>query len=276
MLLEIDDLHLTVEMPDGPRHILRGVSLAVARGETVGLVGESGSGKSTTARAALQLLPQHCRTTGRISVCNIDVTGNPGGVHDVRANRAGMIFQDPRSALNPVRRIGDSATERLRLVHGLSASEARARILDLFTEVGLRDPVELLHCYPHQLSGGMLQRVVIAAALSTGPELLLADEATSALDVTTQAEVLAVLRRLRRERELGVLFITHDLLLAAAYCDRVYVMRDGRVVDEQPAGSLFEDPQHPYTRSLAEATPQLPSRDRTAEAAPEPVRGAQR
>jgi ABC-type dipeptide/oligopeptide/nickel transport system ATPase component len=276
MLLEIEDLHLTVEMPDGPRHILRGVSLAVARGETVGLVGESGSGKSTTARAALQLVPQKARTTGRISVCDIDVTGSSRGVHDVRARRAGMIFQDPRSALNPVRRIGDSATERLRLVHGMSASEARARILDLFTEVGLRDPAELLRCYPHQLSGGMLQRVVIAAALSTGPELLLADEATSALDVTTQAEVLAVLRRLRRERELGVLFITHDLLLAAAYCDRVYVMRDGRVVDEQPAGSIFENPQHPYTRSLAEATPQLPSRDRTAEAAPEPVKGAQR
>lgn len=274
MLLEIDDLHLTVEMPDGPRHILRGVSLAVAKGETVGLVGESGSGKSTTARAALQLLPRGAHTTGRISVCDMEVTTDSKQVHDVRANRAGMIFQDPRSALNPVRRIGDSATERLRLVHGLSASEARARILDLFVEVGLRDPEELLRCYPHQLSGGMLQRVVIAAALSTDPELLLADEATSALDVTTQAEVLAVLRRLRRERELGVLFITHDLLLAAAYCDRVYVMRNGQVVDEQPAASLFEDPQHDYTRSLAEATPQLPSRERSA-AVPEPVRGAQ-
>ncbi|MBE1878555.1 ABC transporter ATP-binding protein [Myceligenerans pegani] len=284
-LLDIDNLRLTVETHDGPRDILRGVTLSVARGETVGLVGESGCGKSTTARAALQLLPKRAHTTGRITVCGTDVTGEDGTdaaqVHDVRAHRAGMIFQDPRSALNPVRRIGDSATERLRLVHGLPAAQARDRIVALFTEVGLRDPDRLLRCYPHQLSGGMLQRVVIAAALSTGPELLLADEATSALDVTTQAEVLAVLRRLRRERELGVLFITHDLLLAAAYCDRVYVMQDGHVVDEQPAASLFDDPQHPYTRHLAEATPRLPERNTPERHSPvpastQPIKGARR
>ncbi|WP_053170782.1 ABC transporter ATP-binding protein [Streptomyces sp. SBT349] len=276
MLLDIHDLHLTVPRAEGPRHILRGVSLTVAQGETVGLVGESGCGKSTTARAVLRLLPDRAETSGTITVQGIETTGDGDGVHEVRTRRAGMIFQDPRSSLNPVRRIGDSATERLVHVHGVPKREARARIIELFAEVGLRDPADLLRCYPHQLSGGMLQRVVIASALSTDPELLLADEATSALDVTTQAEVLAVLRRLRRERELGVLFITHDLLLAAAYCDRVYVMREGAVVDEQPARSLFEDPEHPYTQALARATPRLPGRDAPRADGARPAKGALR
>jgi ABC-type dipeptide/oligopeptide/nickel transport system ATPase component len=172
-----------------------------------------------------------------------------------------MIFQDPRSSLNPVRRIGDSATERLVHVHGVPKAEATRRLVDLMAEVGLRAPENLLRRYPHQLSGGMLQRVVIAAALSTDPKVLLADEATSALDVTTQAEVLALLRRLRRERELAVLFITHDLLLAGAFCDRVYVMKDGSIVDEQPGKTVFVDPANPYTKALADATPRLPERE---------------
>ncbi|WP_426245023.1 ABC transporter ATP-binding protein [Nocardioides sp. LHG3406-4] len=261
MLLTIRDLSLTVPTASGPRQILRDVSLHVATGETVGLVGESGSGKSTTARAALQLVPDGSETSGAITVCGVEVSDeNPANIRDVRTHKAAMIFQDPRSALNPVRRIGDSATERLVHVHGVPKAEARRRLVELFAEVGLREPEKLLRQYPHQLSGGMLQRVVIASALSTDPDLLLADEATSALDVTTQAEVLAVLRRLRREREMGVLFITHDLLLAAAYCDRVYVMKDGSVVDEQPAETVFVNPTNPYTRALADATPRLPGR----------------
>ena len=259
MLLNIRDLDLTVPTANGPRQILRGVALKVDTGETVGLVGESGSGKSTTARAALRLTPDGSEHSGTVTVCGIDVSGDdPAAVREVRKNHAAMIFQDPRSSLNPVRRIGDSATERLVQVHGVPKREARARLVRLFAEVGLRDPEKLLRKYPHQLSGGMLQRVVIASALSTDPELLLADEATSALDVTTQAEVLAVLRRLRREREMGVLFITHDLILAAAYCDRVYVMKDGSVVDEQPGDSVFVNPANPYTKALADATPRLP------------------
>lgn len=259
MLLTIRDLSLTVPTADAPRQILRNVSLHVATGETVGLVGESGSGKSTTARAALQLVPDGSQTCGAITVCGVEVTnGNPANVQEVRTHRAAMIFQDPRSALNPVRRVGDSATERLVHVHGLPVAEARKRLVELFLEVGLREPEKLMRRYPHQLSGGMLQRVVIASALSTNPSLLLADEATSALDVTTQAEVLALLRRLRREREMGVLFITHDLLLAAAYCDRVYVMQGGTVVDEQPADTVFVNPTNPYTRALSDATPRLP------------------
>jgi peptide/nickel transport system ATP-binding protein len=259
-LLDIEGLDLAVPTPDGHRTILRGVSLHVGSGETVGLVGESGSGKSTTARAALRLLPDGARLGGRITVCGHDAS-DPAAVHALRTGPAAMIFQDARAALNPVRRIGDSAAERLVHVHGVPRRAAREKVLALFAEVGLSDGDQLLRRYPHQLSGGMLQRVLIAAALSTGPQLLLADEPTSALDVTTQAEVLALLRRLRRERGTGVLFITHDLHLAAAYCDRVYVMKDGAVVEEQPAGDIFTRPRHPYTQALVAVAPHLPDRD---------------
>lgn len=261
MLLKIEDLSLSVPVPTGTRRLLDRVSIQVAEGETIGLVGESGSGKSTTARAALALTPDDAHTNGSVVVGGVDVlSAAPAAVSEVRKNIAAMIFQDPRAALNPVRRIGDTATERLVRVHGVTQREATRRIVDLFVEVGLPDPARILRNYPHELSGGMLQRVSVAAALSTNPRLLLADEATSALDVTTQAEVLALIRRMRQERGLGVLFITHDLLLAAAYCDRVYVMRDGRVVDEQPGPALFDSPENEYTRSLAAATPRLPER----------------
>ena len=258
MLLDIEDLTLRVPSTE----ILRGISLQVDTGETVGLVGESGSGKSTTARAALRLFPDDATTTGTVTVCGSEIlSAAPTEVQRIRANDAAMIFQAPRTALNPVRRIGDSATERLVQVHGQSKKVASAKIVELFAEVGLRDPERLLRLYPHQLSGGMLQRVVIAAALSINPKLVLADEATSALDVTTQAEVLALLKRLRAERDLGVLFITHDLHLAAAYCDRVYVMRDGLIVDHQPGTTIFENPANEYTRALADAVPKLPERE---------------
>lgn len=261
MLLSVRDLNVTVSMPTGPRQILREVSLDVDTGETVGLVGESGSGKSTTARAVLGLTPAGAQTSGALTVCGVDsAPDEPVGIQEIRTHHAAMIFQDPRSALNPVRRIGDSATERLVHVHGVSRADAAHRLVDLMAEVGLRDPATLLRKYPHQLSGGMLQRVVIASALSTNPQLLLADEATSALDVTTQAEVLALLRRLRRERDMAVLFITHDLLLAGAFCDRVYVMKDGSIVDEQPGKTVFVNPANPYTKALADATPRLPER----------------
>jgi len=258
MLLDIENLSLAVPSTE----ILRGISLQVDTGETVGLVGESGSGKSTTARAALRLFPDEAVASGRVSVGGVDVlAAGDAEVRRIRASEAAMIFQSPRTALNPVRRIGDSATERLVQVHGVDRKSARAKLTTLFDEVGLRDPAGLMRRYPHQLSGGMLQRVLIAAALSINPKLLLADEATSALDVTTQAEVLALLRRLRAERDLGVLFITHDLHLAAAYCDRVYVMKDGEIVDHQPGPTIFADPRNDYTRALAAAVPKLPERE---------------
>ena len=265
MLLDINNLSLSVPTTEGERTLLHNVSLHVSEGETVGLVGESGSGKSTSARTAIALTPDEAATSGSVLVDGTEMLGaSAHTIREIRKHTAAMIFQDPRAALNPVRRIHDSATERLTRVHGKSKAEALKILTGLFEEVGLPDPQRILRNYPHELSGGMLQRVAIAASLSTNPKLVLADESTSALDVTTQAEVLALLQRLRKERSLGVLFITHDLLLAAAYCDRVYVMKDGMVVDEQPGYALFENPQNEYTASLAAATPRLPARQHLA------------
>ncbi|MFE5325197.1 ABC transporter ATP-binding protein [Embleya sp. NPDC056575] len=257
-LLDIEDL--TVELPGvgARRPVLDAVRLRVDRGEVVGLVGESGSGKSTAAKAVLRMLPRDARIRGRVDVAGRDVlTLDTGDLRELRARRVAMVHQDPRSSLNPVRRIGDFLTERLIHTLGRPKAQAYAEALRLLEAVGIVRPAERLRQFPHELSGGMLQRVVIAAALAGDPELLLADEATSALDVTTQAEILAILREHRARRGLGLLFITHDLHLAAAYCDRVYVMYAGRVVEERPAEQLFEDPRHPYTAGLLACTPEL-------------------
>ncbi|MFG2218491.1 ABC transporter ATP-binding protein [Streptomyces sp. NPDC087769] len=255
MLLDIENL--TLELPGTARPVLNGVSLRVAGGEVVGLVGESGSGKSTTARAALRTLPDRTVVSGSVRVDGTDVLALTGdALRRHRARTVAMVHQDPRSALNPVRRIGDFLVERLTGT-GLDKKAARTRAVELLDTVGLSDPERRFRQHPHELSGGMLQRVVIAGALAAEPRLLLADEATSALDVTTQAEILALLRTLRADRSLGLLFITHDLQLAAAYCDRVYVMYAGRVVEEQPAGGLFDRPRHPYTKGLLACSPTL-------------------
>ncbi|GAA1759408.1 ABC transporter ATP-binding protein [Agromyces humatus] len=253
-LLEISDLSLRY----GDAKILNRVNLAVAAGETVGLVGESGSGKSSTVRAALRLLPTSASLEGSVRIGGRDVLGvDERELRSIRADEVALIQQDPRGALNPVRRIGDSLTERLVRVHGERSVDAKRRGLELLEAVGISRPEHRFRQYPHELSGGMLQRVVIAAALTTRPKLLLADEATSALDVTTQAEVLAILRDQQQERGLGVLFITHDLHLAAAYCDRVYVMLRGEVVEELSGANLFAGASDPYTRLLLEAVPTI-------------------
>ncbi|MGW0812070.1 ABC transporter ATP-binding protein [Streptomyces viridiviolaceus] len=247
MLLTLD--HLTVRLPGTARPVLDDVTLRVAAGEVVGLVGESGSGKSTTAKAALGLLPGTATASGTVRVDEADVLALTG--EELRRHRArtvAMIHQDPRAALNPVRRIGDFLRER---------GADRDRAAELLGAVGLSDPERRLRQRPHELSGGMLQRVVIAGALAARPRLLLADEATSALDVTTQAEILALLRTLRAEQGAGLLFITHDLHLAAAYCDRVYVMYAGRIVEERTAKAFFAAPAHPYTRGLLDCSPTL-------------------
>ncbi|MBE1582988.1 ABC transporter ATP-binding protein [Nonomuraea angiospora] len=255
MLLSVEEL--TIEA-GGRRPILREVSLAVGKGEIVGLVGESGSGKSTLARAVLRLLPAGAAAAGRVLVSGEDVLAmDPGRLRDLRASQVSMIYQDPRASLNPVRRVGDFLTERMVHTLGRPKAEARARAVELLAAVGLRDPELRMRQYPHELSGGMLQRVVVAAALAADPALLLADEATSALDVTTQAETLALLREVQAERELGMLFITHDLHLAASFCDRVHVLYAGTVVESRPAKELFGDPRHPYTAGLLACTPEL-------------------
>ncbi|MCW2757060.1 MAG: Oligopeptide/dipeptide transporter ATP-binding protein [Nocardioidaceae bacterium] len=253
----LDIQGLSVALPHlANRPLLDEISLYVERGEAVGLVGESGSGKSVTARAVQGLLPPKARTGGRVLVDGVDVlTAGRDAVRTLRTTKVSMVFQDPRAGINPLRRIGDFLTESARLCRGMSADAATARALELLEAVGLPDPQRHLRQHPHELSGGMLQRVMIASALMNEPELLLCDEPTTALDVTTQAEIVAILGRLQREQQMGVLFITHDLDLASALCDRVYVMYAGRVVEHALAKELFAAPLHPYTAGLLASTP---------------------
>jgi peptide/nickel transport system ATP-binding protein len=256
-LLEVDRLTVRLPVEGSQRAVLREVSLDIRPGEAVGLVGESGSGKSMTARAVDRLLPDGAQTEGAIRFQGRDVAGLSG--RDLRRYRSqvAMIFQDPRAHTNPVRRIGDFMTEALRTNLGVPPAEAARRAVGMLAQVGIEDGERRLRQYPHQLSGGLLQRVMIAAALLTEPRLLLADEPTTALDVTTQAEVMAILDDLRRELHLGMLFITHDLELAAAICDRTAVMYAGQIVEVRGSALLHSDPLHPYTAALAGARPDI-------------------
>jgi peptide/nickel transport system ATP-binding protein len=254
-LLNIEDL--TLALPDGTE-LLQGITLHVDAGETIGLVGESGSGKSLTARTALGLFPDGAVLGGSVRVDGEEVIGSSeSAILEVRRHRAAMIFQDPRAGINPMRTIGDHMTETLRLCERKSTAEARARALELLSAVRLPRPDEHLGQFPHEFSGGMLQRVMIAGALTSAPKLLICDEPTTALDVTTQAGIIQVLAEQRAERGMGMLFITHDLNLAASICDRVYVMSKGRIEEQGEAVQVFRDPQHAYTRRLVEATPSI-------------------
>jgi len=258
-LLEVEELVVDLKVEGEMRTVLHGVSLAIAPGEAVGLVGESGSGKSMTARAVHRILPEGARVRGRIRFDGRDVLSLSGpALRRFRAEVA-MIFQDPRAHTNPVRRIGDFMTEALRTNGGVPRPEAEDRAVELLESVGISDGRRRLRQYPHELSGGLLQRVMIATALLTEPRLLLADEPTTALDVTTQAEVMAILDELRHELGLAMLFITHDLDLAAAVCDRTVVMYAGQVVEVRTSVLLHTDPLHPYTAALAGARPDVAS-----------------
>jgi oligopeptide/dipeptide ABC transporter ATP-binding protein len=267
-LLEIADLRVSFpgsRRPGGrPIEAVRGVSFAIGRGEIVGLVGESGSGKSLTALAILGLAPRNARVSGEIRL-------GPSGedllalgprqsrevLRRVRGGRVGMIFQEPASALNPVFTVGFQVAEAVRAHRPLSRRAALDEAESLLARVALPEPRRRLGDYPHQLSGGQRQRVMIAMALAAGPDLLLADEPTTALDVTVQAQILALLSRLRDELGLAVLLITHDFGVVAETCDRAVVMYGGEVVEEAPAGALFRAPAHPYTRALLASLPRL-------------------
>jgi oligopeptide/dipeptide ABC transporter ATP-binding protein len=254
-LLEVSGL--TVRLDGGT--VLRDIDLSIRPGEALGLVGESGSGKSMTAKAIARLLPASAQAEGAITFNGQNVAGF--SAPELRRYRAdvAIIFQDPRAHINPVRRIGDYMTETLR-AQGVPAAEALHRAAGMLDEVGIADGNRRLRQYPHELSGGMLQRVMIGAALLTSPRLLLADEPTTALDVTTQAEVMAILDGLRRSHGLALLFITHDLELAAAICDRTAVMYAGQIVEVRSSDRLHDDPLHPYTAALTAARPDV---DRT-------------
>ena len=257
-LLDVRSLAVELPVRRELRPVLADVSIAVDAGEMVGLVGESGSGKSMTARAIAGLLPPGARVSGEIGFDGRSLTElDRDAVRRLRVSDIAMVFQDPRAHINPVRRIGDYLCESLRINLHVGRRDATELACDLLQRVGLPDPTRRLSQYPYELSGGMLQRVMIAAALAVKPRLLLADEPTTALDVTVQAEILAILDQMRREDGLGMLFITHDLELAAAVCDRICVMYAGRIVEEQPAARLYARPRHPYTQALMQSRPQL-------------------
>jgi oligopeptide/dipeptide ABC transporter ATP-binding protein len=260
-LLEVDGLSVRLPVDDELRPVLVGIDLEIAPGEAVGLVGESGSGKSMTARAIARLLPEGARVEGSVRFDGQDVLAlRGGGLRDYRVRGVGMVFQDPRAHVNPVRRIGDFMVEALCTNLGVARAEAARRAVAALADVGIPDGERRLAQYPHELSGGLLQRVMIAAAMLSDPRLLLADEPTTALDVTTQSEVMAILDELRRERGLALLLITHDLDLAAAVCDRTCVLYAGRVMETQGSASLHAAPVHPYAAALLRARPPVDAR----------------
>ncbi|MFC7449359.1 ABC transporter ATP-binding protein [Rhodococcus daqingensis] len=256
-LVAVRDLNLTLDVAGQKRLVLRDVSLTIQRGEALALVGESGAGKSMTARTIARLLPDRATTTGSIHFEGREMLGLRG--EPLRRARSGMsvIFQDPRAYINPVRRIGDFLTEQLRTVAHVDRHEATRRAQKMLSEVGITDTARRMRQYPGDLSGGMLQRVMIASALLSDPKLILADEPTTALDVTTQSEVMAILDELRHDAGVALLFITHDLDLAAAVCDRTAVMYAGQIVEAQESTGLHHRPRHPYTAALAAARPDL-------------------
>jgi oligopeptide/dipeptide ABC transporter ATP-binding protein len=267
-LLELDGVTVSLPVQGEMRQVLQDVSFAIRPGEALGLVGESGSGKSMTARTIDKLLPDGAAVTGRVRFDGRDVMTLSGADLKRFRGEVAMIFQDPRAHTNPVRRIGDFMTEALRTNSGVGTQEASKRAIALLKSVGIEDGERRLRQYPHELSGGLLQRVMIASALLTQPRLLLADEPTTALDVTTQAEVLAILDGLRSKLHLAMLFITHNLELAAAICDRTVVMYAGQVVEVRESSKLHDQPLHPYTAALAAARPSIDATSRRLTAIP--------
>jgi oligopeptide/dipeptide ABC transporter ATP-binding protein len=270
-LLEVRDLRTYFAAKDGSTvRAVDGVSLRVGAGEILAVVGESGSGKTVTGMSIMRLLNPR---VVKVSSGSVQLRRREGGTIDVlsvsdaemrrvRGKEISMIFQDPLTSLNPVFTIGDQITEGITFHSGSSKTSARAQAADLLRQVGLGEAERLLGQYPHQLSGGMRQRVMIAIALSSDPQLLIADEPTTALDVTVQAQIVSLLQRLARERGMGVIFVTHDLALVAKMADRVCVMYAGEIVERGTAEAVFTDPLHPYTSMLAGCIPRGPNSGR--------------
>jgi oligopeptide/dipeptide ABC transporter ATP-binding protein len=256
-LLEVKGLQTGFPSAQGWLPVVDDVSFELARGEVLALVGESGSGKSMTAFSILRLVPKPGRViAGEVRLEGRDLTSlSVGEMRRVRGRRIAMIFQEPMTCLNPVVRVGEQVVEAIQLHEQVSRAEALERTRALFAEVGIPDPEARLRAFPHQLSGGLKQRVMIAMALSTRPEILIADEPTTALDVTVQAQILALLRQLQRDREMSILLITHDLGIVNELADRVAVLYAGRLVAAREA--LYADPLHPYTRGLLRSMPAL-------------------
>ena len=259
-LLTFDGLTVTFQGQGRTVEAVKNLSFAIRPGEVVALVGESGSGKSVSSQSVLRLLPTPPATypSGTILWGNEDILAmDPARLRRLRGGEIGMVFQEPMSALNPTWTVADQVAEALELHTNLTAAQRRARVLELFQAVGIPQAEKRLDAYPHELSGGLRQRVCICMALACNPRLLIADEPTTALDVTIQAQILDLLKRLQKERGMAVLFITHDLGVVAELADRVVVMRRGEKVEEGPVAEVFANPQHPYTRGLLACRPVL-------------------
>ncbi len=258
-LLEIDSLRTHFATVDGLVRAVDGVSLGIRDGETLGVVGESGCGKSITALSTMRLIERPGRIVGgeiRLDGRNL-LELSDEEMRDVRGNRISMIFQEPMTSLNPVYTCGDQISEAVSIHGGVPRGEARDRAIDMLAQVGIPDPKRRASEYPHQLSGGMRQRVMIAMALSTNPELLIADEPTTALDVTIQAQILELMKALRERNRMSIMLITHDLGVIAEMADDVAVMYAGKIVEQADVNTIYEHPHHPYTRGLLASIPRL-------------------
>lgn len=259
-LLEVRDLHVHFTTYGGVVKAVRGISFTVHRGEAVAIVGESGCGKSVTAQAIMGLIPS---PPGRVVAGRIQFAGREllrlpeREMQRVRGAEIGMIFQDPMTTLNPTMSIGDQVMEGLRKHQGLGRAEARARAIEMLGRVGIPRPQERFGAFPHQFSGGMRQRVMIAMALACNPKLLIADEPTTALDVTIQAQILELMKDLRAQLDTAIILITHDLGVVAGMADTVLVMYAGQVVEQGAVDAIFDHPRHPYTRGLLQSIPRL-------------------
>jgi peptide/nickel transport system ATP-binding protein len=268
-LVEVNDLHVRFVTREATVHAVNGVSFTAKRGEVLCILGESGSGKTVTLRTLLRLLPRAARIEGQVLVDGRDVLAMPAGeLRELRGGLAAMVFQEPMTALDPVYTIGQQIGETVRRHTGCDRRAARARALELLDLVRVPSAARRLDSYPHELSGGLRQRAMIAMALSCDPRLLLADEPTTALDATVQVQVLILLRRLQRELGMGMIFVTHDLGVASEIADTIAVMYAGRIVETGPVAQVLHAPLHPYTAGLLASTVHGQARDRDIDAIP--------
>ena len=257
-LLKIDDMSVRFATPRGDLKAVNNVSIELLKGESLGVVGESGSGKTVLSRATMGLLPSTATRTGTITYQGQDITALPKDeVRELWGTGMAMIFQDPMTALNPVRRVGSQLTESLTVRLGMNKKDAKEKAIELLKRVRIPDPEAMLRKFPYQLSGGMRQRIMIAIAVSCEPELLFADEPTTALDVTVQAQVLDLITELRKESNMAMILVTHDLGVVAGHTDKIAVMYAGDVVEYAPTRQLFSDMKMPYTEALLKSIPRL-------------------
>ena len=264
MLLHIQNLKTVIHNKDGRLVPVDGVDIEIPKGKTVGVVGESGCGKSMTAMSVMGLLPNTTYIEeGHIMLGDIDLTTlSPKELRKITGDKISIIFQEPMTSLNPVIQVGKQVREAILLHQNISKEEAKKKVIDIFQQVGIPEPEKRYHAYPHQLSGGLRQRVMIGMAMVCNPDLLIADEPTTALDVTIEAQILHLMRQLQKEKGTSILMITHNLGVVAELCDKVYVMYAGKVVESSDVYELFRSPLHPYTRGLLGALPKMDSKQR--------------